>query len=106
MLRLLAKDRFGIGYCGMHYRHPDTKAVALGASENGPWYEPTKENCIERTYPLTRAIVGFTNRPAPPHVVEFLRYILSSQGQAAVVREGDYLPLNGAVVRAQRKELE
>jgi phosphate transport system substrate-binding protein len=39
-------------------------------------------------------------------VREFLRYILSRQGQQDVTREGDYLPLTTDLVRAQIKFLE
>jgi phosphate transport system substrate-binding protein len=39
-------------------------------------------------------------------VKEFLRYILSRQGQQDVGREGDYLPLTAAMVREQLKKLE
>lgn len=110
MLENLSQDRYGIAYCGMLYHHPMIKVLALGAGETGPWYEPSKENCIARTYPLTRVIVGFINRPpgkaVTPALKEFMRYILSREGQAAVLREGDYLPLNAAVVQEQLRKLE
>jgi phosphate transport system substrate-binding protein len=110
MLEILGKDRYGIAYSGMCYRNPMTKALALGAGEAGPWYEPSKENCIERKYPLARVIVGVINRPpgkaVAPALREFMRYILSREGQAAVLREGDYLPLDAAVAHEQLRKLE
>ena len=36
---------------------------------------------------------------------EFLRYILSRQGQSEVRSEGDYLPLTNEVVREQLRKL-
>ena len=39
-------------------------------------------------------------------VLEFLRFVLSQEGQAEVMRDGKYLPLNAEVVRAQLKKLE
>jgi phosphate transport system substrate-binding protein len=39
-------------------------------------------------------------------VKEFMRYILSRQGQDAVQRDAKYLPLTGETVRAQLKKLE
>jgi phosphate transport system substrate-binding protein len=39
-------------------------------------------------------------------VKEFLRYVLSSEGQAQVMRDGKYLPLTAEVVRAQLKLLD
>jgi phosphate transport system substrate-binding protein len=35
-----------------------------------------------------------------------MRYILSREGQAQVVRDGKYLPLTADVVREQRKKLD
>jgi phosphate transport system substrate-binding protein len=41
-----------------------------------------------------------------PMVKEFLRYILSREGQNEVQRDGKYLPLTAAVAREQLKKLE
>jgi phosphate transport system substrate-binding protein len=41
-----------------------------------------------------------------PSVKEFLRYVLSQEGQAAVMRDGKYLPLTADMVREQLKKLE
>jgi phosphate transport system substrate-binding protein len=110
MLENLGKDRYGIVYCGMFYHHPMAKALALGVGDEGPWYEPTKENCITRKYPLARVIVGFINRPpgtaVAPALKEFMRYILSREGQASVLRQGDYLPLSAATAQEQLRKLE
>ena len=46
------------------------------------------------------------HRPVDPKVKEFLRYILSSEGQTQVMRDGKYLPLTADTVRAQLKLLE
>jgi phosphate transport system substrate-binding protein len=46
---------------------------------------------------LTRSIFIQMNRPPGtpinPQIKEFLRYILSLQGQSAVADQGEYLPL-------------
>jgi phosphate transport system substrate-binding protein len=41
-----------------------------------------------------------------PRVKEFLRYILSRQGQQDVAQDGSYLPLPPAAARAQLQKLE
>ncbi|TMA20960.1 MAG: phosphate ABC transporter substrate-binding protein, partial [Deltaproteobacteria bacterium] len=41
-----------------------------------------------------------------PNVKEFLRYVLSQEGQAEVQRDGKYLPLTAAIVREQLKKLD
>ena len=57
------------------------------------------------TYPLTRTVyIFFAHRPGDelaPRTQEFLRYVLSAQGQADVAREGAYMPLPTPVVKRQ-----
>jgi len=38
--------------------------------------------------------------------VEFLRFVLSQEGQTEVMRDGKYLPLTAEVANAQLKKLE
>jgi phosphate transport system substrate-binding protein len=111
MLSELAKDKYGIAFTAMQYGRnvPQIKAVALAAQEGGRYVEPTKENFVNRTYPLTRSIYVFLNRPPgkplPPKVREFLRYILSREGQHDVARSNAYLPLTNDVLLSQFQKL-
>jgi phosphate transport system substrate-binding protein len=41
-----------------------------------------------------------------PRVREFLRFVLSQEGQECVQRDGKYLPLTADVVRDQLKKLQ
>ena len=43
--------------------------------------------------------------PADPAVVEFLRYVLSREGQQQVLREGDFFPLTAATARGELSKL-
>jgi len=110
ILDALAKDRYGIGISNLRYANAQVKAIALASREGGPFYEATKDNLIHRRYPLTRVIPAYITR-APgkfvdPKVKEFLRYILSREGQQDIAREGGYLPLSQEAVREQLKKLE
>jgi len=40
-----------------------------------------------------------------PRVREFIRYVLSQEGQAEVMRDGKYLPLTAEAARAELKKL-
>lgn len=107
----LAGDPYGIGITGMQYgrKSPQVKALALATREGGPYVEPTKENFINRTYPLVESAWVYINRPpgrpVDSRVREFLRYVLSRQGQQDVAQEGSFLPLPGDVVRSQLEKL-
>ncbi len=110
ILDALAADRFGIAISSLHYANPGVKAIALAAADGGPYYEATKENLVSQNYPLTRIIPAFIDRPPgrpiDPKVREFLRYILSREGQQDITRETGYLQLNAAAVRAQLQKLQ
>ena len=116
MIEALGEDPYGIAYTGMCYKTPLVKPVSLAAKEGGPYVEPTKENVAKRTYPLTRSVYIYFTTDTPtgdmanpkidPKVKEFLRYVLSREGQQDVVREKDYLPLTEPIVREQLRKLE
>jgi phosphate transport system substrate-binding protein len=106
----LGHDRYGIGWSGIQNLTPQTKALAIAATDGGPYVPLTIENVQNRSYPLAFEMFFYINRPPgqplDPKVKEFLRYVLSRQGQEAVQRDGKYLPLTAGVVREQLKKLE
>jgi phosphate transport system substrate-binding protein len=116
MMAALGKDPYGIAYAAMAYKTARVKALALAETRDGPYVAPTQASVAARTYPLARlAYIYFApDRPngdpadprVDPKVKEFLRYILSRQGQGEVRREGDFLPLTGEVAREQLRKLE
>jgi phosphate transport system substrate-binding protein len=116
MMEALSKDRYGIAYAAMVHKTAEVKTLALAEKPGEQYIEPTRKTVANRTYPLARfAYIYFApdqpnGDPADPKVdpkvKEFLRYILSRQGQQDVVREGDYLPLTVTVVREQLRKLE
>ena len=108
ILGALKGDPSGIAISNPHYAGPAVKAVAL-AFETGKPIAPTKESIASGSYPLARAIYIFFNRdPRKPdlRVREFLRYVLSPEGQQDVLREGAYLPLPENVRRAQLSQIQ
>lgn len=44
--------------------------------------------------------------PVDPKLREFLRFILSRQGQQILAKHGTYLPLPASFVRAEREKLD
>jgi phosphate transport system substrate-binding protein len=110
VLDALGNDRDGIGVSSLHYTNPRVKPLALALDGASRAYEATRETLVERTYPLTRVIPAFIDRapgkPVDPKVKEFLRYILSGDGQQDIVRDGRYLPLSAAAVSGQLAKLQ
>lgn len=112
MLDELAQDKYGIAWTVIPQARkvPGLKPLALATRDGGSYIEPSRESFQSRTYPLTRSIYIYLNRPPGKPLdsksKEFLRYILSREAQEAVERAGKYLPLTAEVVREQLKKLE
>ncbi len=110
ILDALARDRYGMAYTNLRYVNRQVKPVALSATDDGPFYETTKENLIARKYPLTRAVSIYVNRapgqPLDPKVKEFLRYIVSQEGQQEVAKDRDFMRLSDETATAQLGKLE
>jgi phosphate transport system substrate-binding protein len=108
----LARDRYGIAWTILPQAKGvgRIKSVALAAQDGGPFVAPSRESFEKRTYPLARSIYVYLNRKpgaaVEPRVLEFLRYILSREGQETVARGSGFLPLPADVVRAERAKLE
>jgi phosphate transport system substrate-binding protein len=82
---------------------PTLKMLTLAKSAAGPFIPYTLDTVQNRTYPLHDEIFAFADvapgKPADPKVIEFLRFILSREGQELVMKDGKYLPLTADVVK-------
>jgi len=89
---------------------PGMRELAVQGFDGGPYVQRTLDSVRDRSYPLINEIFFYVNKPPgkpmDPKVEEFVRFVLSQQGQAQVQREGRYLPLPGDVVREQLKKLD
>src|SRR5712691_145404 len=106
----LARDRYGIAFNRYRGERPGIRRLGVAASESGRFIEHTLESVQNRSYPLFQEAYFYTSvKPGTamdPNVKESLRYVLSQEGQAEVMRDGKYRPLTAEVVREQLKKLE
>ena len=108
----LAKDRYGIAWIAAptYKLPPQLKVLAITRRTGDRCVPYTLETIHDRTYPLFSQIYMFANRgqhgSVKPLVREFLRYVLSRQGQEAVERDGKYLPLTARVARQQAEKIQ
>ncbi|MFM1904152.1 MAG: phosphate-binding protein PstS, partial [Planctomycetota bacterium] len=100
VVQAVASDRFGIGYSGLGYLTANVRAVPLAATPDSPATPPEAAAAYAGDYPLARFLsLSVNRRPGSeldPLRREFLRYVLSREGQADVVKDG-YLPVTAAV---------
>ena len=110
ILDAVASDPDGIGFANVQFENPRVRAIALAEREGGPFVAPSLESAWRRAYPLTRYSMAFVNRvpgkPLDPKVDEFLRYILSRDGVAAVVGDQAFIPLDAKALREERRKLD
>jgi len=107
--RSVAKDPYALGYTGMAYLDAPVKTLALGASEAGPFFPPSYEAVASADYPLSRLVYFNVNKapgkPLPPAIEEFLKFVLSRQGQTLVLKHAIFLPLRAGQADAARELL-
>jgi phosphate transport system substrate-binding protein len=124
MYEALEKDKYGIGWGAlMHVNgtcvnpdgtkcpgYPGLKVIALSKTTDGPAIPLTADNVKNRSYPLIRDAYIYVNkapgRPMDPKVREFLRFVLSREGQEIIQKAGVYTPIPAAYIREQLKKLD
>jgi phosphate transport system substrate-binding protein len=104
----VAADPPGIGCASIFFLSRRVRAVPL-AGTDGRFYDPTVENVQAGTYPLIRYLSICVNKP--PHrplrgsAAEFLRFLLSREGQQVVAAEGN-IPLDPNTLRQGHAALD
>ncbi|MFT5138865.1 MAG: phosphate transport system substrate-binding protein [Lysobacterales bacterium] len=109
----LALDKWGIGVfaaptvnLGGDQTVNKLKLLPLGRTNEGPFIPYTLETLQNRTYPMYDEIYAYADaEPADPKVIEFLRFIVSREGQELVMKDAKYLPLTAQAAKAQLDKL-
>ncbi|MDB5679503.1 substrate-binding domain-containing protein [Sphingomonas bacterium] len=111
-LEILSKDKYGIGIAALlHVKdYPNLKVLPLSWKKGGPPIAFTPENVANRTYPMIRDGYFYINKapgqPLDPKVREFMRFVLSREGQQIIAKVGYYYPLDAKMLADQRKKLD
>jgi phosphate transport system substrate-binding protein len=110
VIEAVGKDRYGIGYSSIGFLIPETKAVAIAPRGSDKFVTLNLQTLRSREYPLADEVYFYIRkqpgRPLDSKVKEFLRYVLSREGQDAVQKDGKYLPLPASLAAAQLKKLD
>lgn len=109
VVQSITEDKGSIGYSGIGYKTSGVKAIALSKKDGETAYRPTYENVLQGKYPLGRMLYVYVvkkpNEPLPKLVEEFIRFVLSKEGQKIVVKDG-YLPLPAKIAEQQLEMLK
>ncbi len=105
----VAQNPAAIGFGCLGTIIPGMKAIALAETAAGPYYAGTLEEVKSLAYPLARPIYMIIDRAPgtalPPKLDEFFRFILSREGQAAIVDADGWLPLPANLAAVEREKL-
>lgn len=104
----VSEDGNGAGYSGIGYTTSGVRPIPL-VKEGSDYVEPTYENVASGNYPLSRFLFVYVNKEPnkalDPLTKEFLKFVLSKEGQEIVVKDG-YYPMSAKLVNEDRAALE
>jgi phosphate transport system substrate-binding protein len=99
----------GIGYSGIGYTTSSVRAIPLARESGKPFVSATPENAIDGSYPLSRFLYVYVNKepgkPLLPLTAEFIKLVLSKEGQEVVVKDG-YIPLPAKVAERELSKIQ
>ncbi len=102
VVQSVGSDQFGIGYSGIGYKTAGVRAVPLAPKPGAKAVVPEPKNAYSGDYPLSRFLfMSVNHKPGTsldPLRREFLRYVLSANGQSDVKKDG-YLPVTGPIAK-------
>jgi phosphate transport system substrate-binding protein len=99
----------GIGYSGIGYTTSSVRAISLSRHAGKGLVTANPENAISGSYPLSRFLYVYVNKapgkPLPPVTSEFIKLVLSREGQEVVVKDG-YIPLPASVAEREISKIQ
>jgi phosphate transport system substrate-binding protein len=103
----VAANPGAIGFASIFFACKRVRSVPL-AGADGQFYVPTEENVHSHRYPLSRFLYICVNKPPRQPLggpaTEFLRFLLSREGQH-IVADGGNIPLDAATAEQSRRML-
>lgn len=92
----LGRDQLGVGYSGLGLESSMVRTVPLAEAADMPFVAPTSATIADQTYPLRRVLYLYVDKspksPLPQAAQEFLAFLMSHDGQEAVIKAG-FFPL-------------
>jgi phosphate transport system substrate-binding protein len=106
VVQWVATDPMAIGFAAVNRVTPDVKVLALARDDHSAPVTLTEENVRAGRYPLDRFLLIYARRPLEPLVREYLRFVLSREGQEIIAADSlGYLPLNATEAGVERARL-
>lgn len=100
LVQAVASDKFAIGYSGLGYKSEAVRTVPLASTEGGTCYNVSAEETYAGKYPIARYLYIYLNKKPDQQLDvlrgEFIKYVLSKEGQQLTEKGGYYSITNDA----------
>lgn len=111
ILKRVGQEPFAIGIAATGRTDPGVKSVALADKPGGAYSNADGIDVVNNTYPFGRYLYFYVRRepgkPIDPFVKEYVRLVLSRDGQQIIASQPDgYLPLTARDAEAELAKLE
>ncbi|HRR41850.1 MAG TPA: phosphate ABC transporter substrate-binding protein, partial [Syntrophales bacterium] len=86
IVQAVSKNKYAIGYIGIGYLNKSVKALRVAG------VQASAQTALSGQYPIARPLFMFTNGQPKGATAEFIKFLLSPEGQKIVKKEG-FVPL-------------
>ena len=102
-------DQFSLGYSGIGYKTSGVRALPLALAKGENFVEPSQANAYSGEYPLSRFLYIYINKtpgkPLDPMIAEFIKLVLSKEGQEIVIKDG-FFPISSELSKEELAKLQ
>jgi phosphate transport system substrate-binding protein len=109
VVQAVASSLNGIGYSGMGYITSGVRAIPIAAEDGAEPVPADPEYVASGDYPLARYLYVYVNKrpdsPLPPLEQEFLKLVLSKEGQEIVAKDG-YIPISARIAGRELRKVQ
>jgi phosphate transport system substrate-binding protein len=103
----VANDRFAIGYSGVGYKTDGVRTVPLALYPGGTCHDTSAAATLSGKYPIARYLYVYINKnpnqPLDPLRSEFIKYVLSKDGQTQT-ENGGFYPITNEIRETELKK--
>ena len=108
VVQSVAGDKFAIGYSGIGYKTDGVRTVPLASYYGATCYDASAEATLSGKYPIARYLYVYVNKkpnqPLDPLRAEFIKYILSKDGQTQT-EKGGFFPITNEIRESELTKL-
>ena len=88
---IVEKTPCAIGYSGLAYATDHIKMACISSDNGGQCVTPSVTTAVDRSYPIARPLLMYTNGEPKGEIKAYLDWILSDVGQCIIYNKG-YAP--------------